>query len=163
MAKYDRDGDGKVAGDELDAAPALKAALDNLDTNGDGAVDADEVTARVESWQESRIGRMSLTCRVTRRGQSLEGATITFEPESYLGEEIQAAVGETDAGGMAVPSIPDADPPGIAPGLYLVRISLKKNGQEMIPPKYNSETTLGQEASQDAFGMEQGVVFDLDF
>ncbi len=163
MDKYDKDGDGEVAGDELEAAPSLKAALENLDTDGDGAVSADEVTARVEAWQESRVGRTTMSCRVTRQGQSLEGAAVTFEPESFLGPEVKAAEGVTDSNGLAVLSIPGADPPGVAPGLYLVRISKEQNGQEMIPPKYNTETVLGQEVSQDAFGLEEGITYDLQF
>ena len=43
MELYDKNGDGIVSGEELENAPALKAALKNLDTNGDGRLTVDEV------------------------------------------------------------------------------------------------------------------------
>jgi hypothetical protein len=41
MEMYDENGDGQVAGDELEKAPGLKAALPRMDTNTDKAVTAD--------------------------------------------------------------------------------------------------------------------------
>jgi len=163
MAQYDTDGDGVVKGEELDKAPSLKAAIQNLDKNGDGGVSAEEVTARVEAWQESRIGRMSLGCVVRHNGSPLSGAEVTYEPEKFLGEEIKASVGTSDENGVVSLTIPESDPPGAACGLYLVRISKKEGGQETIPAKYNTETTLGAEAAQDAAGIEEGVTYDLQY
>src|SRR5262245_39968653 len=56
MELYDKDSDGKIAGTELDQTPALKSALSTLDTNGDKAVDASEVAARVKAWQTTGVG-----------------------------------------------------------------------------------------------------------
>src|SRR3954471_20246216 len=53
---YDKNGDGVISGDELEHAPALKAALGNLDTNRDKAVSAEEVTARVNAWKAMKTG-----------------------------------------------------------------------------------------------------------
>ena len=171
MEQYDTNSDGKVCAEELDKAPALKAALKNLDKDGDGCVSADEVTARVEAWQDSRIGRMSFSCSVTRNGKPLAGATVNFVPEKYLGDELKGCTGTTDKNGVAVltipdadpPGTPDADPPGVACGLYLVEISKKEGGTETVPAQYNSQTTLGQEASQDAENVEMGVTYDLKY
>ena len=69
MGMYDKNGDGKVAGDELDQAPALKAALSRLDTNGDGGVSADEVAARVVAWKAMQTEMTSGRCHVTQSGQ----------------------------------------------------------------------------------------------
>jgi hypothetical protein len=161
MKQYDTDGDGKIAGEELDQAPSLKAAIGNLDTNGDGAVSADEISARIEAWKESKLGRMSLHCTVTYQGRPLEGAKVVFEPEKFLGDELQPATGTTDKNGVAMISVPTSgsdDPPGVAPGLYLVRIT--KEGMD-IPARSNTETVLGQEAAQDAAGRVEGIRFDL--
>jgi hypothetical protein len=164
MDQYDTNGDGQVAGEELDAAPTLRVALERLDTNGDGAVSADEVAERIRAWQESRVGRMSGMCRVLYRGQPLEGATVVFDPEEFLGDDIRPATGTTDEQGMAMVSIetdPDDpnDVPGIAPGLYLVRITSERVD---LPPKYNTETTLGCEMAQDNMDMETGLEFNLE-
>ena len=47
MKQYDTNGNGNVAGAELNQAPSLRAALDKLDANGDQGVSAEEVTARI--------------------------------------------------------------------------------------------------------------------
>ncbi|MFW5692990.1 MAG: hypothetical protein ACOCWL_02120, partial [Thermoguttaceae bacterium] len=160
MSQYDSDGDGKVSGAELDQAPSLKAALERLDTDGDGAVSASEVAARVRAWQESKVGRMTAVITVLAGGRPLEGATVTLDPEDFLGSNIQPATGTTDASGMAMPSIEveGDDPPGIAPGFYLVRIT--KDGMN-IPPMYNTETVLGLELAQDVAELDEGISFDL--
>src|SRR4051794_22920020 len=106
MEQYDSNHDGKVAGEELDKAPSLKAALPRLDTDGDGAVSADEVAARVNAWKAMQTGMTSFSCRVTLDGQPLPGAKVTLEPEAFLGEEINAAYGTTDFGGNTAPTIP---------------------------------------------------------
>lgn len=164
MDQYDTDGDGRVAGEELVNAPTLQAALGRLDTNGDGAVSADEVTARVQAWQESRVGRMSGMCRVLYRGQPLEGARVVFDPEEFLGDDIKPATATTDEHGMAMVSIEtDPDDPddvaGVAPGLYLVRIT---SDQVDLPPKYNTKTTLGCEMAPDSLDMETGFEVNLE-
>ena len=152
MEMYDKDGDGVVKGPELDAAPPLKLALKNLDTDGDGGVNAEEVTARINVWKESRIGMKRLSCTVRRKGRPLPGATVTFEPEKFLGDEVQVAMGTTNSGGMAVLVIPDRQPSGVSCGFYLVKISLKQDDQETIPPIYNEQTILGQEVAPDTDG-----------
>jgi hypothetical protein len=155
MEQYDKNGDGVVSGAELDQAPGLKAALKNLDTNGDGGVSADEVAARVNAWKAMEVGMILLRCRVTLDGEPLTGAKVVFEPEQFLGDEIKAAVGETNGYGDAGPVIPpeqrtDAKLPGGAHiGLYKVRVSKIVNGKESIPARYNTETILGQEVSFD--------------
>jgi hypothetical protein len=155
MEQYDTNGDGRVSGDELDKAPGLRAALARLDTNGDKAVDAEEVAARVEVWQGMESGLMSFRFRVLLDGSPLGGATVTFEPEPFLGEEIQAAVGQTNdygAGGATIPKEKRPDPttpPGMHLGLYKVRISKAAGGKEVVPARYNEQTVIGQEVAYD--------------
>jgi hypothetical protein len=155
MEMYDTNGDGNVAGDELEKAPALKAALPRLDADNDGGVSAGEVAARVNAWKAMRTGLASVRCHVTLDGQPLAGATVVFEPEAFLGDEIKIATGKTNEFGDAAPSVardelPDPTlPGGVHFGLYNVRISKQSNGREMIPARYNTQTELGQEVSYD--------------
>jgi len=162
MSKYDTDGDGKIAGPELDKAPALKGSLKKLDTNGDGAVSVDEISARIGEWQKSRVGLMSMACVVTMDGRPLEGATVTLVPEEFLGSSFKQASGTTAPGGLAILSItPDPSDPtatGVAAGFYTVKISKMSGGQETVPAKYNTETTLGCEVAQDADWALQGSI-----
>jgi hypothetical protein len=165
---YDKNGDGVIAGDELDRAPALKEALSRLDTNADKGVSADEIAARVNAWKATQLGMTSIRCHVTLDGEPLTGATVTFEPEPFLGNEIKAAIGVTNPFGDAAPTIPKEQRPdprlpgGIHLGLYKVRISKMVNAKEMIPSRYNAETTLGQEVSNDDPAVQRmNMVFAL--
>jgi len=166
---YDTNKDDKISGDELDKCPAIKAAIAQIDLSGKREVTAEMITIRVKKWQDSRLGKMSLGCSVTRNGQPFAGATVTFVPEKFLGTEIKPATGKTDVNGMAMLSIPlnttttgQRDQPGVAPGLY--RVVITKEGMN-IPAKYSTEagTVLGQEVAQDAKGIQEGVKFDLRF
>jgi hypothetical protein len=166
---YDKNGDGKISGDELDKCPPIKAAIAQIDPSGKKEVTAEMITARVKKWQESKLGKMSLGCRVTRNGNPLGGATVTFFPEKFLGTEVKQATGKTDQNGMVMLSVAvgtDAsgkrEPPGVAPGLY--RVVVTKEGMS-IPPKYSTEadTVLGQEVAMDAKGIQEGIKFDLQF
>jgi len=168
MEQYDKDGDGKVAGAELDHAPALKAAIKNLDTDSDGGVSAAEVTERVNAWKAMETALASVQCRVTLDGEPLAGATVTFEPESFLGDAVKHAIGTTNPYGMVSPSVPvderpDPKSPGGAHfGLYKVRISKMVNGKETLPARYNTDTTLGQEVSYDDPGVKnRNVIYAL--
>ncbi len=160
MEQYDTNKDGKVAGAELQAAPSLMAAIQNLDKDGDRAVSAEEVTNRVLAWQESKTGLTPVTCTVTFRGQPLAGAKVVFEPEQFLGDNIKACEGTTNQRGMASLSIPNSERklPGGAPGLYLIRIT-STNAQ--IPAQYNTQTKLGAEVANDSATAERGVTLNL--
>jgi hypothetical protein len=164
MEMYDKNGDGKVSGDELRNAPGLKAALPRLDTDGDGGVSADEVAARVNAWKAMQSGMTGVRMRFTLDGQPLADAKVTLEPEAFLGDEVKTAFGTTSQFGDVSPSIPKEERPdpslpgGAHFGLYKVRVSKIINGKETIPARYNSETTLGQEISYDDPGMKSNNI-----
>ena len=163
IEQYDTDGDGLIKGAELNKARALKAAMENLDTNKDGGVSAEEITARIKTWQKTNVGKMSLSCTVHRRGRPLQRATVKFVPEKFLGDQIQTATGETDEFGVAVLSAPpDPDVPGDAGvpcGLYRVEIT-KQDAN--IRAMYNTETILGQEVAVDCANARRGIAFDVE-
>src|SRR5262249_972552 len=107
-------------------------------------------------------------CLLRMDGHPLAGATISFEPESFLGDTIQAADGTTDFTGAAYPRIPKekrpvADMPGgMQLGFYRIRVSKLTAGKETIPAKYNTDTTLGKQISPDDPALlKQKIVLDL--
>jgi len=168
MTQYDTDGDGLLNSAELEKSPGLNAAKETLDTNGDDLVSEEEIVARIESWLESRAGLFAVSCSVTLDKRSLSGTTVTFEPEPFLGDGIKTAIGKTSSFGLTSPSVPKENrpspdmPPGIQPGLYLVKVSKIVNGSETIPAKYNTETILGQQISNDDPAiMRHSIVLDL--
>jgi hypothetical protein len=155
MEIYDKDGDGLIAEEELEAAVSLKAAIKNLDKDKDGKISSEEISNRISSWQSQRIGLMLFQCSVTMDGSPLSGVKIKFEPEEILGDIIRGAEATTNMVGTAIPFIPldqqdgQNQPTGMDPGLYKVRFSLIVDGKETIPARYNTETIIGQEVSED--------------
>lgn len=147
---YDTDHDGSISGKELDKCPGIKAAIEHYDVNHNGKITAAAIAARIREWQESKVGTTVVNVRVLLDGQVLEGATVTFEPEPFLGSNLATASGQTGNSGSALLTI--ADPqnaggrkPGVHFGLYKVRISKQAGGRESLPARFNSQTGLGAE------------------
>lgn len=167
IKQYDTDGDGLVGGDELNDAPSLNFALDRLDQDQDNHISAAEVTQLIEEkWQQDGAGVIRIKCVVELNGTPLDGATVTFDPEEFLGEGIvHPASGVTRAGlatlSVATENLVHPNARGVAPGLYLVRISKIVNGEETIPARYNTATTLGVEVARRASYMPGSIDFEL--
>jgi hypothetical protein len=163
MDLFDANKDGKISDKELDKSPGLKASLKVMKTDKSKGITKEMIVERMTKWVDSRIGRTSLSCMVTRGGQPLAGATVKFVPEPFLSDTLtEVAQGETNATGMAMISLPstpgpDALPPGIPPGIY--RVEITKGGE--IPAMYNTATILGQEVSLDNIEMQMGIKYQL--
>jgi hypothetical protein len=167
---FDTDKDGKLSGKELDQCPGLKAACTStatspstVDPAGTGEITAEMITDRIKAWQASRLGLLALRCTVTHHGEPLEGATVKFVPEKFLGPNMRTATGKTDQNGVAMLRIPTDEtggPPGVPPGFY--RVEITKAGMK-IPAQYNKETIFGQEVALDAPAIRSLINFDLEF
>lgn len=161
---HDTNADGAIDSEELESAPALKAALKTLDADNDGKVSEAEIVDRVEAWDRSQIGATLFDCTVLLNGQPLDGAKVTFEPAEFLGDVVKEAVSTTNIMGRASPKIPKEKrptsdfPPGMQAGVYVVRISKTVDGKEIIPAKYNTESILGQEVSKDDWAINNKQV-----
>lgn len=162
IAAYDKDGDGKISGEELQACPALEMALPRVDKNGDSAISADEIADRINYYQTAKTTIISGSAEVTMKDSPVVGATVTFEPETFMGPTFQTCTGETDQRGVAFISGHDAKFPGIYLGLYRVRISKKEGDRETIPAKYNTESILGYEATDDIPDVNNIIQFTLE-
>ncbi len=168
LEAYDTDRDGRIAGAELDATPALKSALTRLDANHDGGVSADEIAARVKAWKGMVTGLAAIRCHVTLDGKPVANATVTLTPEPFLGESVRPASGATNQYGDAAPTVAEDDKPapnlpgGVHLGLYTVSISKLANGKESIPRAYHTPSRLGVEVSYDEPGIrDNNLAFRL--
>lgn len=151
IKEYDSDANGSISKVEAEAAPGLLAAFDKVDADGNGELTAEEIATRIVYYQTATSWVINGTCKVTYRRQPLPGAKVVFEPESFLGPSFHPCSGVTNERGEAfiTRDAPDSVP-GIYLGFYRVRITKeKKNGSELLPAKYNEETTLGFEANND--------------
>jgi len=157
IAEYDADGNSRLDGKEIGKSPALKHAMkevrDKIDRDGDGMLTAEEITARIAYWLDCGTTVISGVTRVTLNGKPLPGATVTFEPEEFLGPGFTACEGVTDKFGEAFIKGPDPNYPGLYLGFYRVRVSKVVNGRETIPSRYNTNTEVGFEASVDHPGV----------
>lgn len=151
FAEYDADQDGMIAGSELKIAASLNTALGEIDTSGDKKISKEEMVACIEAWNAAGPNLTSVECVFTVEGVPLSGATVTLEPESFLGPEITTATAVTDASGVGYMVAQEAKdkgfPEGMRLGFYKVRVSKLKGGEESIPAKYNESTTLGRAIS----------------
>ncbi|WP_148074729.1 EF-hand domain-containing protein [Bythopirellula goksoeyrii] len=163
---YDKDGDGTLNVDELAAVPGVLKYLDKYDQNADGLVSGDEITERVELWDDQAMGIRTLDVEVTIGARPLQGAEVRFVPESYLGDGPKVASGTTDSKGfakisVAVDELPDdlrkARMRGLFGGTYKIEVT---HPTLKVPATYNTETTLGEEVARDTIG--DWLVLKLD-
>lgn len=159
IEQYDKDGDGSLSAAELESVPSL--ASTNFDANGDGNVSPEEITDRIGAWQDTQLGLISFACQVVLDGRPLAGATVKFIPETFLGDNVLPASDTTNKYGIANLSIAKehlrADLKNhsvIHCGVYKIEIT---HPEVRIPARYNTETTLGQEAAIETVGMTPTV------
>ena len=163
MEDYDKDGNGSIDAEEAKAAPGLLAALEKgkIDKNGDGSLDEKEIAERVQYFKTARTTIISGEMQVTYKGRPLTGATVTFTPESFLGDAFTASEGVTNEQGRTTMTGVDSLFPGIYLGFYRVTFSKEKGGKESLPAKFNTETTVGYEATDDDEMVNDIITFNL--
>ena len=149
MDEYDKNHDGKISGEEVKASPALQEAMETMDVGHEGALTEAKIAERVRKWLQATTVVTAPLVSVSLDNQPLEGATVTFEPETFMGPAYKPTSAVTDKTGMCRPAGDDPQFPGLHPGLYRVRISKKVNGQESIPARYNASTELAREVAED--------------
>lgn len=166
MTEFDKNGDGQLDRDELAASPALLDALVEYDLNGDKQISGEELEDRLTKMYSREISLTAADVKVTLNGKPLQGATVRFVPEPFLGENTTLpAEGVTGETGMADMSVPADKLPEelkryrkLHAGVYRVEIT---HPEIELPAKYNTNTELGFEVHPDAHGGSHAV-FDLD-
>jgi len=131
MELYDRNGDGKLAADELRECPALVVGLPRIDRNSDRSITAEEIQARFEALDnQSDIKGLDLS--VTSQRRPLGGATVTFTPEPFMGEGLQSYSGVTSEPGRCELVGSEVDLYGLPVGYYKVHIVHEGQGINAI-------------------------------
>jgi hypothetical protein len=142
LADYDKNKDGFIDQNEAKSSPGLLYAFKSFDKNNDGKLSADELESQMATYGD--VGAMAISLVFLLDGNPLEGATVTCVPEKFMGPNYKPATGKTGADGSAEPQAESL--PGLPYGVYRIEVS-KKNaaGQETIPARFNTNTTLGFE------------------
>jgi hypothetical protein len=162
LAAYDKNGDGVLDAQELSACPGLKAALPYADADRNGRLSAEEIAARIRQYQEDRAGLLFLRAVVMLDGRPLPDAVVSLVPARFLGSGVPGAEGTTDASGQCVLQTPGMDAPGVSCGMFEVRVSAKDSaGRERLPPQYNERTTLGVEVAMGNRVLAEGLELNL--
>lgn len=143
FSQADADGDGILRAAEQQTVPAIAAAASRLDADGDGGVGREELLTWLEAVRDSRVAINPLEVIATHRGRPLAGAVVRLVPEPFMGGEVKAAEGTTDADGVAAMTIPDAQYSGVNCGLYRVEISGTGNDGKPLRARANSDMRLG--------------------
>jgi hypothetical protein len=147
---YDADKNSSLNGVEIEDCPGMLAELKSYDKDTNGSISRDEIAARITDLRKHGVGLTRVNCNVSMNGRGLDKATVQFEPEPYLGQEVKAAQGVTNERGVAQMAIPAEELPAdqrdlraIHYGTYKVRIT---HPTIKLPARYNTETTLGYES-----------------
>lgn len=150
--EYDKDGSGTLSQKELASVPAVEVNRSWYDVDHDGEISTSELRAGLAVIFDAKIGLLSAWCNVSRNGRPLPGALVEFVPLPELQGAVPPASATTDDQGIAKMAVADDDLPAnsprslslVRPGLYLVKVT---HPTISIPPKYNTDTTLGKEIS----------------
>ena len=144
--QYDTNGDGLLTEDELASCPGMLLFRKEYDINGDG-ISLAELEKRLELlYGKNAAGLMRVNCELTSRGRPLASAKVRFVPESFLGDSVKTAVGETDQNGEARIAIPDDQLPESDRGLSVMQAGIFR--VEIEHPKLtDQEKKFGWEVS----------------
>lgn len=149
MEMYDTNHDGKLSEEEAAKCPGVLVSFAGYDTNNDKAIDQEEFKEHLAHLLRHGTGATELGCTIQYQGQPLSGATVIFEPEPYLGDDIQAAHGLTNDYGAANLGMSPEKAPAALKNMKLIQYGTFKvkvtHPKVNLPAKYNTETTLGYE------------------
>jgi hypothetical protein len=143
LEKLDKNGDSLVGKDEISAAPGLAFGARFIDKDGDEQLSREELVARFAMYRDRRIGLTSKMFRVTHNDRPLVGADIRLVPEFFL-TDVEPASGTTDESGIVQPYIEGEQYAVMRVGYYRVEV---RSPRVELPPKFNTQTTLGVEVS----------------
>lgn len=147
LSRADADSDGIVEEAELAAVPALVGAVEDMDADHDGGISKAELRRWFDRLHTSRIAITSFAGNVRHLQRPLANVTVKLTPEPFMGQDMKAAEGTTDADGRFSATIPGSKYPGINCGLYRVEITGQGNDGKPVAAKYNAQSILGAAVS----------------
>jgi len=99
--ELDADGDGAIDREELLRSPVWRGAADRLDGNGDGRIDSAEIEARVSLYRDARDLRLPVRLGFRSGGRPLANVLVRLVPDAALAAILPAVESRTGADGVA--------------------------------------------------------------
>ena len=162
MSQLDTNKNGAIEAAEMARSPGLRSAASMIDADKNGTLTESEIAARLKRYTEFPDGNMTFTCTFTQGGQPLADAEVRLVPESYFGESRRPASGKTDANGLLDLKVEGQDTFGVPNGIYRIEISKKDaGGKETLPATVNSSSQHGQEIARDRRELESGLRIEI--
>ena len=147
LKELDADGDGAVDEQEIQGAPGLKYGARHIDTDGDRRLSREELVARFEMYRQSKLAVMRRDILLQAGGRPLADAKIRLEPEFFLTGVVETASDTSFPDGGFLPQTEGLDLPGVRPGYY--RVVVEESPRVQLAEAYSSAATtpLGVEFS----------------
>jgi hypothetical protein len=164
----DKDKNKLLSREELKTMPYLAVMAASYDANRDQQLSEEEIAQRLKMVVfDERVALTPGECIVTRKGSPFAGADVKLVPVPCLAEHLPVASGKSNAGGVAQLAMEAEHRPEnaprvtglIRPGLYKIEVT---HASIPVPAQYNTQTTLGAEASTAAFSSGP-IMIRLDF
>jgi len=159
LAEYDSNKDGTLDAKELARCPGLKSLAGKI---GKTSLSTDDLSNRFTTLANYPEQLIAHSLIIMMDGSGLPDAEVTLVPEKFMGEGRKPIKATTDRlGNVAAFRLEGAPRPGLPPGVYRIEVSKKgPSGQDSVPAKYNTQTTLGCEVGPPAGGPRGGGVPD---
>ena len=121
LASYDADDDGKLDEDELLKCLPLQSALDRIDANEDGAVDASEIAGRINAYA-AMSQYIVAEVFVRQGGRPAANALVTLTLTEFMQSNSTKFTATTSAAGNGMPQSSPEGLLGFPPGFYDVEV-----------------------------------------
>ncbi|QDU56713.1 EF-hand domain-containing protein [Aeoliella mucimassa] len=156
--RLDRDGDEVLSEADLKASPSVAVVVPLADSNGDGQLDREELSARFEQYLTSNLGLAQVRLKFTCNGRPLPRVKVTLTPGVALEHTLTAATAITNDEGVCYPKISGSDIPCVLVGQYTVSVL---SDEIDLPAKYNQSTQLGLEVFPDSERAEDSCTYEF--
>lgn len=145
LSQFDTNGDGTLDAQEMTATPGLASGAKLIDADKDGKLSAAELETQFAAYRDQRIGLRTPAFRLTYKNRGVPDAEVRFTPEPFLEGLIEPATAVTDQDGLFYPQSAGQDVPGVRLGYYRVQVT---SPNAKIPAKYTGpESPLGTHVS----------------
>jgi hypothetical protein len=120
MDAYDKSGDSML--DAGECSPGFLALMKTADENGDGKLDVNEISTRLNKIEAQGIALTTLVVSIQHSGNPVRKRKIRLSPDPVF-PNLSSATGVTDEFGMVSFFSEGQTLDGVQPGLFSVEIS----------------------------------------